>query len=135
MILVVAIDDHMGMFFNHRRQSQDRILREDLLQTVGKSRLWLSPYTANQFDSEQDTRVCVDNSFFEKAGTGEYCFLEDPDDLTDISKVEELIIYRWNRVYPSDRTLPIDLQRWSLTHISELSGHSHKKITKEVYSR
>lgn len=135
MILVVAIDDRMGMLFNHRRQSQDRLLREDLLQTVGKSRLWVSPYTANQFAKEQDSRICEENSFFEKAGAGEYCFLEDPEDLTDMSRVEELIIYRWNRVYPSDRTLPIDLKNWFLTHTSEFTGHSHEKITKEVYSR
>ena len=37
MILIVCVDDHNGMMFNHRRQSQDRILRGDILElTEGK---------------------------------------------------------------------------------------------------
>ena len=31
MVLIVCVDDHNGMMFNHRRQSQDRILRADIL--------------------------------------------------------------------------------------------------------
>ena len=37
MVLIVCVDDHNGMMFNHRRQSQDRILRGDILElTEGK---------------------------------------------------------------------------------------------------
>ena len=50
MILVICVDDKGGMAFNGRRQSMDRLLRADLLQTVGERSLWVSPYTAKQFD-------------------------------------------------------------------------------------
>lgn len=133
MILVTAIDDRMGMMFNRRRQSQDRGLREDLLQSLGQARLWMSPYTAKQFAQDRDIRICVDDCFLEKAGEGEYCFLEDPTILTDVSQVEKLIIYWWNRVYPSDRSFPIDLRTWTLASVAEFPGHSHEKITKEEY--
>ena len=36
MILVICVDDKGGMAFNGRRQSMDRLLRADLLQTVGE---------------------------------------------------------------------------------------------------
>ena len=36
MIAVVCIDDKGGMLFNRRRQSQDRLLREDLLREAGE---------------------------------------------------------------------------------------------------
>ena len=36
MILIVCVDDHNGMMFNHRRQSQDRILRGDILELTGR---------------------------------------------------------------------------------------------------
>ena len=40
MILIVCVDDHNGMMFNHRRQSQDRVLRADILElTDGKKTL------------------------------------------------------------------------------------------------
>ncbi len=51
MILIVCVDDNMGMAFNHRRQSQDRLLRRRLLERVGVSKLWMSPYTARRFDA------------------------------------------------------------------------------------
>ena len=30
MKLIVCIDEKKGMMFNHRRQSQDRVLRDDI---------------------------------------------------------------------------------------------------------
>ena len=34
MILIVCIDDNKGMMFNHRRQSQDGVLRRHILDMV-----------------------------------------------------------------------------------------------------
>lgn len=34
MIVICVMDDHGGMLFNHRRQSQDRILRARILQRI-----------------------------------------------------------------------------------------------------
>ena len=31
MIIIAAVDDRNGMMFNHRRQSQDKVLREKIL--------------------------------------------------------------------------------------------------------
>ena len=41
MILIVCVDDHNGMMFNHRRQSQDRILRGDILELTEGKILWM----------------------------------------------------------------------------------------------
>ena len=46
MIIAVCIDDKGGMLFNHRRQSQDRLLREDLLKEAAGRPLWMSGYSA-----------------------------------------------------------------------------------------
>lgn len=35
MILMTTIDDSGGLLFNHRRQSQDRILRQHMLDIAG----------------------------------------------------------------------------------------------------
>ena len=81
MILIVCVDDNMGMAFNHRRQSQDRLLRRRLLERVGASKLWMSPYTARQFDALLEN-VQVSETFLSEAEAGEYCFAElsCPDD-------------------------------------------------------
>lgn len=36
MIAIVCVDDKSGTMFNRRRQSQDRVLREAILEKVGE---------------------------------------------------------------------------------------------------
>ena len=45
MIVICVIDDHGGMLFNHRRQSQDRILRARILQRTKGKKLWMNAYS------------------------------------------------------------------------------------------
>lgn len=78
MIVIVAVDDRNGMMFNRRRQSQDRVLREHILDmTVGK-KLWMNHYTEKQFaDSDNFAQINVSDDFLNEAAPGEYCFVEN----------------------------------------------------------
>ena len=49
MILIVAVDDRNGMTFNHRRQSQDKRLRERILSMTKNGKLWMNAYSHKQF--------------------------------------------------------------------------------------
>ena len=40
MIIMVCVDDNNGMMFNKRRQSQDRVLRQRMLELAGEKKLW-----------------------------------------------------------------------------------------------
>ena len=71
MIMMACVDGRNGMAFNRRRQSRDRAVRADLLAEAGEARLWVSGATARQFPAEEQSRLCVDESFLEKAGPGE----------------------------------------------------------------
>ena len=135
MILVICVDDKGGMAFNGRRQSMDKLLRSDLLETVGERPLWVSPYTAKQFDPAPATlRVAED--FLDRAGAGEYCFAEFPPLAQVLDRAEGLILYRWNRTYPADRHLDFDpADRFTLSSAAEFPGSSHKTLTKEVYTK
>ena len=50
-------------------------------------------------------------------------------------KITEIIVYRWNRDYPADLFLDIDLKDWELAETAEFAGNSHEKITREVYRK
>ena len=50
-------------------------------------------------------------------------------------KLEGLILYRWNRAYPSDVRWELDLSQFALTERAEFSGTSHETITRERYTR
>ena len=76
MILIACVDDRGGMRFNRRRQSQDRLLRQDLLEEAGGRPVWLSPYSLKQFPDPPENLRCAEE-FFHRAGEGELCFFED----------------------------------------------------------
>lgn len=132
MILIVCLDDNNGMMFNKRRQSKDSAVRADMIAHAGGSAVWMSSYSAKQFE-EPEAVISVDDAFLEKAGDGEFCFLEGEGALAAEDRIEKLIVYKWNRMYPSDVKFDIDLSSWKLDSTAEFAGSSHEKITKEVY--
>ncbi len=137
MIAIVCLDDKNGMSFNHRRQSRDVCLRTWVMEMTRGSRLWMSDYSAGQFSEKEREGIWVSNSFLEKAGEGDYVFVEDDALAPYERKVEKLVVFRWNRVYPGDRYFDLDLTggQWHKAETRDFPGKSHKRITMEVYTR
>ena len=50
-------------------------------------------------------------------------------------EIDECIIFKWNRVYPADQHLDIDISKMTKVQEEEFVGFSHEKITMEVYER
>lgn len=135
MIAIVCVDDNHGMMFNKRRQSQDRVLRQRMLELVGEKKLWMNAYSRKQFSEEDESRIAVVEDGFQNIQPGEYCFLEDQDPAQYRDQLEELIVFHWNRTYPADLHCTLDLSEWKLTETEEFAGYSHEKITQERYRR
>lgn len=132
MNIIVCLDDNNGMMFNSRRQSSDVVLTRHVIDLARESKLWMNEYSAPLFDGFS---VCVSDDFLTHAKSGEYCFVENSDIAAHMDRVETLIIYRWNRHYPSDRTFDVSLDGWRLVESKEFAGKSHPIITWEVYER
>ena len=134
MIAVVCVDDRGGMLFNRRRQSQDRVLRGDLLAQAAGRPVWMNGYSLGQFGPETgDLRTAED--CLDRAGKGELCFVETTDPAPWLERMEGLVLYRWNRRYPADLRFTLPLEGWTPVRREEFAGSSHEKITKEVYKR
>ena len=132
MNVVVCLDEHDGMLFNNRRQSRDVRVIEDVMQMANV--LWISPFSKPLFENVE-ADVMTDDQFLEKAAMGEYCFVENQEITPYIDKVEQMIVYRWNRKYPSDFCLDIPLNEWKNVAEVEFAGKSHEKITKQIFIR
>lgn len=134
MKTIVCIDDKFGMLFDGKRQSRDRGLIENLLDFVGKERLFISPFSKILFDGKS---VVISDNPLDQAGKGDFVFVEDLFLLPYLDKIEEIIIYKWNRTYPRDVLLDLLPERYGLTLVERLDfvGTSHKKITREVYRK
>lgn len=135
MKIIVCVDDSMGMLFNKRRQSQDSVLRERILKLTEGKHLWMNHYSAKQFDTASAPQINVDDSFLTEAVEGDYALVETEALQTYVPWIEQIVLYRWNRKYPSDLKFDIDLSGWVLRSSEDFAGHSHEKITEEVYSR
>lgn len=135
MKIAVCIDDKNGMLFAGRRQSMDSCLRSEFLTMTEPDRVWMDAYTAGQFGDAGD-RICVDEDFLHKAEPEDWCFVEKTDLQSVSDKITEIVLYRWNRHYPSDKKFPMELfaDRWTLVSQREFPGSSHEWITEEVYS-
>lgn len=137
MRVMLCLDDKDGMLFHQRRQSQDRVLRQHMLDLCGAQGLWLDAYSARQFAEQERERLRIDERFLELAGEGDYCFVEDRQIAPVADRIEAIILFRWNRVYPADRYFDRSwlAHGWTLRETEEFPGFSHAKITKEVYEK
>lgn len=135
MILCIAIDDNMGILFNNRRQSKDKELRKYLLNEIANNRLWISSYTATQFENPLPNNIIVDDDFLNKAKENDYCFIEKGLNIKQIEKAKKIIFFKWNRVYPADVYFDSSLldNGWRLLVINNFKGNSHEQITKEEW--
>ena len=137
MIIMICLDDRGGMLFNKRRQSQDVLLRQQILTETAGGRLWMNSYSAKQFAEESAANIVVDEAFMDKARPGDFCFIENVAPSAYEDKIEKIILYRWNRTYPGDLyfDIPLEEHGWKLIETVDFAGRSHEKITKEVYER
>lgn len=134
MKIIVAVDEKNGMLFNKRRQSQDVKLREYILQRTKDGRLRMNAYSAKQFAAHQASHIMVDDCFLANANADDYCFVENEKVEHYNDKISTIILCKWNRDYPSDTKLDIDVTRgWRCVAVEEIAGKSHEKITIEEW--
>lgn len=136
MTVIVCVDDNGGIMFNSRRQSQDKVLRTKVLSMLNGKRLLVSPYTAKQFSSDNQTHLQVSENCYQEASSEDICFVEDTTPNLSDHSLKSIVLFKWNRVYPADRFLDTTaLKKWKLISTEDFSGNSHEKITMEVYVR
>lgn len=134
MNLIFCIDKNGGMLFNGRRVSSDRIVCKKILELC-QGKLRIASYSRSLFQS--DFELFISEDFSEKADATDWCFVEtfDPAEMMDNAK--RIVIFHWNRSYPSELKFSMEKLRsgWILDCTEEFEGYSHKQITMEVYLR
>lgn len=130
MNVIVCLSNNLGMMFNNRRQSRDSKVIEDIATYA--SSVSMKEYSKILFDGS-DLKLTFDENPL--LSNTEYCFIEDESLLQKENCIGSLIVYLWNRDYPSDLNLELDLSRYKKESENDFVGTSHEKITKVVYRR
>ena len=133
--VAITVDDKMGLAFNKRRQSRDKKLIDDLCAKTDAD-IYISSYSALLFDEHKDRIKIVDDPIND-CPDGGFCFVEMTDLSPHVDSISELIVYHWNRLYPADQKLDIDILSCGFKMIAkyEFIGNSHDKITKGIYKK
>lgn len=129
MTLYLCLDDKNGLQFNKRRQSRDSAVLEDIRSQL-TGNLLIDPFSEKLIREAEIPYVLPPE-------TAEDFFAEDVPSEAVIERTKKLVIYRWNRHYPSDVRWGPDFGAlgFVLTETMEFPGTSHEKITREVYER
>lgn len=100
----------------------------------------MSSYSESLFkDFYHDHIVVDDENYIKEAGENDYCFIELTTDFLEYKeKIKEIVLFKWNRKYPSDVFLPeIEeiVPEMKMVETMNFPGGSHDEITLEVYAR
>lgn len=134
MIGIVCVDNTNGMMFNYRRLSRDQAVIEDIIAMSKEENLYMNLYSYSLFKDRNLKNVVITSDFLKLEDKKAYFFVENCL-LTPLkAKINQLILYKWNRNYPADFYFDLDLNKdWILLKTEEFMGTSHEKITKEIY--
>ncbi len=133
MKLIVCIDNNNGMLFNDRRVSRDSVQIDRVLDLIGKEKLYINSFSENLFP--KNANIITDENFLNKAKADDYCFVENADVTEYLKECHQVIIYSWNRNYPSDFKFPKNeaVKNKKCISLKEFKGNSHDKITEEIF--
>lgn len=136
MRVVVCISNGGGMMFNKRRQSRDAELIENLSLLVGDGTVYTNDFSAPLFEGSSLSVLSV-SSPLECAGEDDTVFAENISLKEKKDKISSLVIYKWNRRYPSDKYLDVSPEELGmrLADTLDFAGKSHEKITRETWNR
>lgn len=135
MKLIFCLDQRDGMLFNNRRLSRDRRVYEDILSLLGNGWLWCATYSLELF-KDMSANIHLLGQLEDEPAENDFIFFETNDFEDYLASADGIIIYRWDRIYPSDVKFPMELHKqWVLQRTEAITGNSHKVINREVYVR
>lgn len=150
MKLILCVDDGLGYSFNNRRQSRDKKMREHMLGILREegAGLFLNRYSERSLMSdglftEDELRERTKNpaqegdAFLAEADEQDgWAFVENTDISGYLDRIDEILLYRWNRLYLSDLTLPEGyLKQFRFLSGDKFRGSSHESISFSRYIR
>ena len=107
LTVAVVLDEKEGMMIFGKRQSRDRVLIADFVSSCREKPIFISGFSRVIFEPHGNVNI-VDNPFLDSTD-GAACFIENYAISHYIDIIDELIVYRWNELYPSDVKFDVDI--------------------------
>ena len=101
MKVIICLDVQGGMMFNARRQSQDLKVNEDIIKIALNEGVMMNEDTYHIFKGVENASAILVGETPSK-DCEMYQFIEHSSLEDYQSDIEDLIVYDWNRTYPSE---------------------------------
>jgi hypothetical protein len=144
MELLLCLDPKGGMMFNHRRQTFDKVVTDEIVNNVKSvnGTLWISDYSKWLFeDYDVPTKNIADFSVQNSSDT-DFVFVEDIDidfdALLSSEQQNQIVFYIWDKVYPADKKTSLDpnnIPGFKLEEKNEINTPVHEPIVKLVWKK
>ena len=126
--IAICVDNSGGMMFAGKRQSRDSSLIRELCDTTD-GYIYITDFSEFLFKEHKNKIRIVDNPFSD-APDGATVFIENLDIFPYENLIGEILLYKWNEIYPIDKRIDISLSDYRIVAKKEFVGSSHEKITK-----
>ena len=120
MNIIVCLEDKNGMMFNKRRLSQDVAIREDIYKNMDGKSLIMNDYSYKMFSKDEPKIDIIVREDLPVCDKENLQFIEDKQLGNFESEIDKMIVYYWNRRYPSDLKFDIDFSNGRY-----MSEHTH----------
>ncbi|MBR7116127.1 MAG: ribonuclease Z [Clostridia bacterium] len=131
--VVICLDDEGGMTVFGKRQSRDRVLIEELCESVSAP-IYVNTFSSFLFRDRAD-RVHISDDPLGDCPDGGVAFIENLPLLPHIDDIGTVILYKWNRLYPSDVKIDISFDGFRVESRKDFVGSSHERITKIIMTK
>ena len=138
MKVIYVLDKNNGVLFNHRRQSRDTFLVENIVNKVNQENgtLYVSDYSKELFEGKDISIQSLAEFNLSEAKENDFVFIENEDIQLDDYKGELVYyFYKWPSVYPSDKKIELPLNDAEVVKKETFSGNSHDEIYLEIWRR
>ena len=138
MKVIYVLDKNNGILFNHRRQSRDAFLVENIVNKVNQENgtLYVSDYSKELFECTDVSIHSLAEFNLSEAKENDFVFIENEDIQLDDYKGELVYyFYKWPSVYPSDKKIELPLNDAEVVKKETFSGNSHDEIYLEIWRR
>lgn len=116
-----------------KRQSKDRVVAEKIIELTSKTPLFMKQKSLSFFPDAPTNAKIIDS--FEELDAGSTCFAEEVVPPEIMKKADTVIVFGWNRDYPSLMSDRVSLNGFTRKSTTNFVGYSHDNITLEVYTR
>ena len=138
MKIIYVLDKNNGVLFNHRRQSKDTSLIENIVSKVKQENgtLYVSDYSRELFEGTDVSIQSLAEFNLSVSKENDFVFVENEDiQLDDFKGEVDYYYYKWPSVYPSDKKLELTLNDVEVVQKEQFKGNSHDEIYLEIWRR